>query len=196
MSGEKPSSPAHEPEQPRPGTETHVRPRSESEKTLPPSNPTPAKRRALLLVEGADDRESYDAVLTDADLESEHATLPKLESPEPPPSSVSDKENLTGQLIDGRYQIDYVLGVGSMGIVYGARHAAVGKLVAVKALRAHLASDAEAIQRFNAEATAATSIGNQHIVETFDFGRLPDGTAYMVMEYLEGRSLAELIEGW
>ncbi|HEX2870687.1 MAG TPA: serine/threonine-protein kinase [Polyangiaceae bacterium] len=176
-----------------------MRPRSESEKTLPPSNPTPAKRRALLLVEGADDEErgNYDAVLTDADLENEHATLPKLESPEPPPSSaVSDKENLTGQLLDGRYQVDYVLGVGSMGIVYGARHAAVGKLVAVKALRAHLASDAEAIQRFNAEATAATSIGNQHIVETFDFGRLPDGTAYMVMEYLEGRSLAELIEGW
>jgi len=83
-----------------------------------------------------------------------------------------------------------------MGVVYGARHAAVGKLVAVKALRNHLASDAEAIQRFNAEATAATSIGNQHIVETFDFGRLPDGGAYMVMEYLEGRSLAELIEGW
>jgi serine/threonine-protein kinase len=196
MSGEKPSSPVHEEGPSRPGTETRVRPRGESEKTLPPSNPTPAKRRALLLVEGADDeeRQSYDAVLTDEDLEQEHATLPKLESPEPPPSSVSDKENLTGQLIDGRYQIDYVLGVGSMGIVYGARHAAVGKLVAIKALRAHLASDAEAIQRFNAEATAATSIGNQHIVETFDFGRLPDGAAYMVMEYLEGRSLAELIE--
>jgi eukaryotic-like serine/threonine-protein kinase len=199
MSGEKPSSPAHEAERSRSGTETRVRPRSESEKTLLPSNhPIPAKRRALLLVEGAeDDGESYDAVLTEEDLESEHATLPKLESPEPPPSSsVSEKENLTGQLIDGRYQIDYVLGVGSMGIVYGARHAAVGKLVAIKALRAHLASDAEAIQRFNAEATAATSIGNQHIVETFDFGRLPDGAAYMVMEYLEGRSLAELIEGW
>jgi eukaryotic-like serine/threonine-protein kinase len=198
MSGEKPSSPAPEAEPARSGTETRVRPRSESEKTLPPSNPTPAKRRALLLVEGADDeeRQSYDAVLTDDDLEGEHATLTKLDSPEPPPSSVSEKENLTGQLLDGRYQIDYVLGVGSMGIVYGARHAAVGKLVAVKALRAHLASDAEAIQRFNAEATAATSIGNQHIVETFDFGRLPDGTAYMVMEYLEGRSLAELIEGW
>jgi eukaryotic-like serine/threonine-protein kinase len=196
MSGEKPSSPVQDEGPSRPGTETRVRPRTESEKTLPPSNPTPAKRRALLLVEGADDeeRQSYDAVLTDEDLQSEHATLPKLESPEPPPSSVSDKENLTGQLIDGRYQIDYVLGVGSMGIVYGARHAAVGKLVAIKALRAHLASDAEAIQRFNAEATAATSIGNQHIVETYDFGRLPDGTAYMVMEYLEGRSLAELIE--
>jgi serine/threonine-protein kinase len=197
MSGEKPSSPVHEEGLARPGTETRVRPRTESEKTLPPSNPTPAKRRALLLVDGADEeRQSYDAVLTEEDLETEHATLPKLDSPEPPPSSVSDKENLTGQLIDGRYQIDYVLGVGSMGIVYGARHAAVGKLVAIKALRAHLASDAEAIQRFNAEATAATSIGNQHIVETFDFGRLPDGTAYMVMEYLEGRSLAELIEGF
>ena len=198
MTGEKPSSPVNDEEPTRSGTETRVRARTESEKTLPPSGPTPAKRRALLLVEAADDeeRQSYDAVLTDDDLENEHATLPKLDSPEPPPSSLSDRENLTGQLLDGRYQIDYVLGVGSMGIVYGARHAAVGKLVAVKALRAHLASDAEAIQRFNAEATAATSIGNQHIVETFDFGRLADGTAYMVMEYLEGRSLAELIEGW
>ena len=199
MSGSKPNYPAPEGDPGKSGTETRVRPRTESEKTLPPSGPAPAKRRALLLVEGADEEErlSYDAVLTDADLEVEHATLPKVESPEPPPSSsLSDKENLTGQLIDGRYQVDYVLGVGSMGIVYGARHAAVGKLVAIKALRAHLADDAEAIQRFNAEATAATSIGNQHIVETFDFGRLPDGAAYMVMEYLEGRSLAELIEGW
>jgi serine/threonine-protein kinase len=201
MSGSKPESPAPQPEPSRPGTETRVRARTDAEKTLPPSNPTPAKRRALLLVEGDEDEHpGYDAVLTDADLELDsevdHATLPKLESPEPPPSSLSDRENLTGQLIDGRYQIDYVLGVGSMGVVYGARHAAVGKLVAIKALRQHLASDAEAIQRFNAEATAATSIGNQHIVETFDFGRLPDGTAYMVMEYLEGRSLAELIEGF
>jgi eukaryotic-like serine/threonine-protein kinase len=198
MSGEKPSSPVQDEGPTRPGTETRVRPRSEAEKTLPPSDPTPAKRRALLLVEAAEDeeRQSYDAVLTDDDLEAEHVTLPKVESPEPPPSSLSDKENLTGQLIDGRYQIDYVLGVGSMGIVYGARHAAVGKLVAVKALRAHLASDAEAIQRFNAEATAATSIGNQHIVETYDFGRLADGTAYLVMEYLEGRSLADLVEGF
>lgn len=189
MSVEKPSSPVHEEE--RLHAALPVEPRSDADRTLSPSHPVSAKRRTLLLVDEGD-RQSFDAVLTEADLE--HATVPT--TPDPPPSSVSERENLTGQLIDGRYQIDYVLGVGSMGIVYGARHAAVGKLVAVKALRAHLASDAEAIQRFNAEATAATSIGNQHIVETFDFGRLPDGTAYMVMEYLEGRSLSELIEGW
>jgi eukaryotic-like serine/threonine-protein kinase len=193
MNGEKPSSPVHDAEPPRSGALPQES-RSEADKTLSPNQPISAKRRTLLLVEDGD-RQSFDAVLTEADLASD-VTLPKLDTPEPPPSSVSERENLTGQLIDGRYQIDYVLGVGSMGIVYGARHAAVGKLVAVKALRAHLASDAEAIQRFNAEATAATSIGNQHIVETFDFGRLPDGAAYLVMEYLEGRSLAELIEGW
>jgi serine/threonine-protein kinase len=212
MSGSKPNSPAPEgvevaldstPDGERvvqSGTETRMRPRSEAEKTLPPSGPSPAKRRALLLVDGADeeDRQSFDAVLTDEDLTGDNVTLPKLEpTPDPPaPTSLSDRENLSGQLIDGRYQVDYVLGVGSMGIVYGARHAAVGKLVAIKVLRAHLADDAEAIQRFNAEATAATSIGNQHIVETFDFGRLSDGAAYMVMEYLEGRPLADLIEGW
>ncbi len=200
MNGERPSSPVQDDEPARSGTETRVRTRADSEKTLPPSGPTPAKRRALLLVEGADDedRRSFDAVLTESDLEGELATLTKADTPEPPPhsSALSEKENLSGQLLDGRYQIDYVLGIGSMGVVYGARHAAVGKLVAVKALRAHLASDAEALQRFNAEATAATSIGNEHIVETFDFGRLADGTAYLVMEYLEGRPLADLIEGW
>jgi len=198
MSGERPSSPAHEAATPlTPAPEGRVRTGSGAEKTLPPSGPAQGKRRALLLVEGDDDAENFDAVLTEEDLDAEHATLPKADSPEPPPSSsLTDRENLTGQLLDGRYQIDYVLGVGSMGVVYGARHAQVGKLVAVKALRAHLASDAEALQRFNAEATAATAIGSQHIVETFDFGRLPDGNAYLVMEYLEGRSLAELIEGW
>jgi serine/threonine protein kinase len=188
MNGEKPSSPVHD--SPSLHAGLAVEPRSDVDTLSSPSLPVSVKRRTLLLVDEGD-RQSFDAVLTDADLEL-GATLPN--TPEPPPSSVSDRENLTGQLIDGRYQIDYVLGVGSMGIVYGARHAAVGKLVAVKALRAHLATDAEAVQRFNAEATAATSIGNQHIVETFDFGRLPDGTAYMVMEYLEGRSLSELLE--
>jgi eukaryotic-like serine/threonine-protein kinase len=199
MNGERPSSPVHDAEPSRPGTETRVRARPEGEKTLAPAAPAPAKRRALLLVDGADEEllTGEEAPLTEADLEGELRTLTKVDSPEPPPSSsLSERENLSGQLLDGRYQIDYVLGVGSMGVVYGARHAAVGKLVAVKALRAHLATDAEALQRFNAEATAATSIGNEHIVETFDFGRLPDGTAYLVMEYLEGRPLADLIEGW
>jgi serine/threonine-protein kinase len=204
MSASKPDYPVPEADLTRPASETIVRPRHDSEKTLPPDGPAPAKKRALLLVDGEDEDEEQTAVfagvLTDADLAAdsdvEHVTLPKLESPEPPPSSLGTKENLTGQLLDGRYQIDYVLGVGSMGVVYGARHAAVGKLVAVKALRQHLTSDPEALQRFRAEATAATSIGNQHIVETFDFGRLDDGTAYMVMEYLEGRPLSEVIEGW
>ena len=82
MTGERPSSPVHEVEPPRSGTETRVRPRSESEKTLPPQAPAPAKRRALLLMEGADDdeRRSFDAVLTEADLEGALATLPKLGS--------------------------------------------------------------------------------------------------------------------
>lgn len=212
MSGDQPSSPVHggvasgllvetsgvaAPS--RPDTETRGRPRTDAEKTLPPDYPTPAKRRALLLVEAGGDEEPQCPEPSTADeiSASEHATLPRVDSPEPPAASpVGSREDLTGQLIDGRYQIDYVLGIGSMGIVYGARHVAVGKLVAVKALRAYLASDAEALQRFSAEATAATSIGNQHIVETLDFGRLPDGTAYLVMEYLEGHSLAELIEAW
>ena len=80
-----------------------------------------------------------------------------------------------------------------MGIVYVARHLAVGKRVALKVLRQQFVQDAEVTQRFAAEATAATAIGNAHIVDTLDFGKLQNGSAYQVMEFLEGQMLSEAL---
>jgi serine/threonine-protein kinase len=97
-----------------------------------------------------------------------------------------------GCAIDGRYRIDGVLGRGGMGVVYRARHEVIDKLVAIKILLA--TEDREVVERFVNEARAATSIGNAHIVDTVDFGTLPDGATYFVMEYLEGETLAKHIK--
>lgn len=97
-----------------------------------------------------------------------------------------------GYVIDGRYRIEGVLGRGGMGVVYRARHEVIDKIVAVKILLAN--SDPDVVERFVNEARAATAIGNQHIVDTMDFGALPDGSTYFVMEYLQGETLARRIK--
>jgi serine/threonine-protein kinase len=100
---------------------------------------------------------------------------------------------LLGRVIDGRYRVEKMIGEGGMGVVYLITHAVLGKRMALKVLRGDMARDSDVVQRFMQEAQSATSIGHQNIIDISDFGRLPDGSVYFVMEYLDGQSLSKMI---
>src|SRR5215469_13026723 len=90
----------------------------------------------------------------------------------------------------GPYEILKPLGAGGMGEVYRARDARLDRTVAIKILPQHLSSSAELRTRFEREARAASALNHPHICHLYDIGS-QDGIAYLVMEYLEGESLAD-----
>ncbi len=96
-----------------------------------------------------------------------------------------------GQVIDGRYRIIEVVGRGGMGSVFKAEHIAIRRTVAVKLLHPTLAQVPEVSRRFEREAFAIGRIGHPNCVNVSDFGNLPDGSLYLVMEYLKGRALSD-----
>jgi serine/threonine-protein kinase len=100
----------------------------------------------------------------------------------------------TGQIIDGKYRIVRLLGQGGMGAVYEGENTRIKRRVAIKVLHAAVSQNAETVARFEREAQAAARIGSEHICEVLDLGVLPDGTRYMVMEYLDGETLGARIK--
>ena len=94
----------------------------------------------------------------------------------------------------GDYVITGRLGEGGMATVYSGTHPLIGKRVAVKVIRAELCRSADAVDRFVQEARAANEIGHPNLVDVFNFGSLPDGRSYFVMEWLQGRTLADILD--
>ena len=89
----------------------------------------------------------------------------------------------------GEYEIQTQIGEGAMGTVYSAVHPLIGKKVAIKVLKPELCANQATIDRFVTEAQAVNKIGHPNIVDVFSLGELPDGRAYMVMEWLRGEDL-------
>jgi serine/threonine protein kinase len=94
----------------------------------------------------------------------------------------------------GHYRVHELLGEGGMGTVFRVEHVALGRMYALKVLRSRVIErDATAAQRFLREARTAARVRHPNIVDVFDFGHLPDGRPYFVMELLEGESLADRV---
>src|SRR5450432_681374 len=95
-----------------------------------------------------------------------------------------------GDLLAGKYRVENVLGEGGMGYVVAALHEQLNQRVAVKLLSPLLSENEDSVTRFLREARAAVRIRSEHVARVLDVGELPDGSPYMVMEYLLGRDLA------
>src|SRR5262245_55023433 len=95
-----------------------------------------------------------------------------------------------GDILDGKYRVEKVLGAGGMGVVVSAYHLGLRQRVAVKFLLPDALEDPEAAARFDREARAAAKIKGAHIARVMDVGTLDSGAPFMVMEYLEGEDLA------
>ena len=94
-----------------------------------------------------------------------------------------------GTVVDSKYRIERSIGRGGMAVVYAATNTDLHRRVAMKVLNQKTAT-ADGVERFHREAQAAGRIGSPHIVEVLDLGHLPDGSPYMVMEYLDGETLS------
>src|ERR1043165_117443 len=102
-------------------------------------------------------------------------------------------DSLIGSTLAGKYHIDERLNEGGMATVYRGTHVLMDKTVAIKVLRPSLAADEKIVARFSREARAASRISHPNALMVTDFGEDDNGTVFLVMEYLSGRTLKQVI---
>jgi serine/threonine protein kinase len=110
--------------------------------------------------------------------------------PPPIPRNPDDPDDRIGSVL-GTYRLLELLGKGGMGYVYRAEHVKLGREVALKLLRADYARRRDAVNRFFQEAKTVNRVRHRNIVDVTDFIELPDGTTFIIMELLQGRSLGK-----
>jgi eukaryotic-like serine/threonine-protein kinase len=99
-----------------------------------------------------------------------------------------------GTTLLDQFKIEEKIGAGGMGSVYRARQTTLHRDVAIKILHPELADNRDAVRRFKREARVCTALDHPNVVRVFLFGQLPDGSLYIVMEFLKGRSLLEVLQ--
>jgi serine/threonine-protein kinase len=100
---------------------------------------------------------------------------------------------LLGRTLGGKFTLESILGTGAMGAVYRARHVILDAVFAVKVMHEDIAVDPTFAARFHREARAASRLDHPNVIRVVDFGEEPDGHLYIVMEYVEGYDLFQLL---
>jgi serine/threonine-protein kinase len=103
-----------------------------------------------------------------------------------------DADMYIGQLLNGRFRIDSKIGEGGFGAVYRGVQLATGRKVALKLLHPEMTNDENLVARFRREGLVLCNLRDAHTITTYDFDQTPDGTLYIAMELLEGRSLHQV----
>ncbi len=101
-----------------------------------------------------------------------------------------------GETIAGKYVIEGPCGRGGLAVVLSAMHLGLDRRVAIKVLLPEWAGDAEVVRRFVREGRTATRIKSEHVVRVFDVGTLESGAPYLVLEFLEGHNLEDIVTNW
>jgi eukaryotic-like serine/threonine-protein kinase len=123
----------------------------------------------------------------------EGARAPAARKADRPSLRPGGPESLIGTTISGRYLIERLIGEGGMGAVYQAEHTHMRKRLAVKVLHPEMSRMPEVVARFEREAMAAAHIDHPNVAAATDFGKLDDGSFFLVLEFVEGSSLREVI---
>ncbi len=105
----------------------------------------------------------------------------------------ASQSSLVGSIIDNKVRLEAILGQGGMGAVYRGRHLLLGRTVAVKVLRPEILTVEGSLERFFREARTAAATEHPNIVTVYDFGKLPDGGAYLILEFVEGKGLRHIL---
>src|SRR5215472_13480584 len=110
------------------------------------------------------------------------------------PGHTSDP--LLGQVLGGKYRVVRLLGEGGMGAVYEGEQqlGTTKRRVAIKTLHPHLSRNPQIEARFQREVGTIAELEHPHTIQVYDFGTTPEGILYLVMEFLQGRSLADILE--
>lgn len=130
-----------------------------------------------------------------------HALGDAMSAPSPPspfdsirPAPRDADDPLIGVTLADRYVVQRLIGVGGMARVYYAQHRAIGRPLAIKVLKKELAKDATLVRRFTNEGRTVGSLGHPNIVESLDMGSTPDGSPYLVLEFLDGTPLSHRLD--
>jgi serine/threonine protein kinase len=110
------------------------------------------------------------------------------------PLKVIEQDPLVGTRLSNRYEIVSVIGRGGMGVVYKARQEIMDRLMAIKMLHSHMVAEPEAVKRFFREAKTVSQVKHHHVVTLYDFNMSEHGQPYIVMDFLEGKSLKRTVK--